>query len=351
MKIAFKFCIATAFCVVAGCQSAPGARTSIWPTQKLDTEGSAGSSGLAGFASRTKGQLSTVGSAFSSAYEKTKTAITTPFVAPAANAENAATSSTAKVSSISPEVYLMTGQLNESTGDYKKALDNYSKAMEIEPKNVSAMLATARLYDRQNDREKAISFYQKAAELSPNAATFVELGNLQAKAGNLTAAKEELQKAVNLDPKTPSHRTSLAGVLLDQGKAEAAIDELSQVNSPAMANYQMAYLNFTRKNIPATQQYLTNALTIDPNLKPARDLMASLGGSQSVQQLAQQGNDLMGKAQSTLQQASAIGQSVQGYLPTAGAPMPIIAVPMNNYAPTATNNAYSLPQPSASVTR
>jgi hypothetical protein len=100
------------------------------------------------------------------------------------------------------------------------------------------------------------------------------------------------------------------------GNADGAMAELAQVHQPAMANYQMAYLHFTRKNIPATQQYLGAALQIDPNLKPARDLLASMGGGQSIQNLAQQGSQWMGQAQGIMQQASAISTNVQTVLQT-----------------------------------
>jgi Tfp pilus assembly protein PilF len=207
----------------------------------------------------------------------------------------------------------MTGQLNESKGEYAKALDNYSKALEVDPKSVSAMLSMARLYDRQNESEKSINFYNKAIEIAPNSgACYAELGGVYVKTGNLNAAKEQLQKAVNLEPKNTSHRSALAGVLLDMGNTESALSELTQVHTPAMANYQMAYLHFSRKNVPATQQYLTNALQIDPNLKPARDLMASMGGAQSLQNVAQQGSQYLNQAQSVFQQASAINSNVQG---------------------------------------
>ena len=217
----------------------------------------------------------------------------------------------------------MNGQLHESQGNYSKALDSYSKALEIEPKNPPALLSTARLYERQNEKDKAVEFYQKAATVAPNnAAIFADLGSLQARSGNLTAARSELQKAVNLDPKSASYRSALAGVMLDSGNAEAAMAELHQVNSPAMANYQMAYLHFARKNVPATQQYLGSALQIDPNLKPARDLMASMGGVQNITQIAQQGPQALQQAQGIYQQAGAIGTNIQGLMNTSPLSVP-----------------------------
>ena len=315
-SLKLTLCVVVAMCSV-GCTTSPGMKSSIWPTRKMGGENTpkAGVAGtLASTTKAVKGQFSSMGTAVSSAYGKAKTAITSPFSSPTSTpSTDAATTTLSKSNSIGPEVYVMTGQLNESKGEYAKALDSYSKALEADPKSISAMLSMARLYDRQNESEKSISFYNKAIEIAPNSgASYAELGAVYVKAGNLNAAKDQLQKAVNLEPKNANHRSAMAGVLLDMGNTEGALSELTQVHSPAMANYQMAYLHFSRKNVPATQQYLTNALQIDPNLKPARDLMASMGGAQAIQNVAQQGNQYLNQAQSVFQQASSINSNIQG---------------------------------------
>ena len=309
---------------LTGCTTTTGARTSIWPTKTLDSTASSALSagtGVTGTIASTtkavKGQFSTMGTAVSSAYGKAKTVITTPFGTSDKSAVDSTTAvTTGTKPTIGPELYVMNGQLHESQGNYAKAIDSYSKALEIEPKNPSALLSTARLYERQNEKDKAIDFYQKAAKIAPTASTFADLGNLYARNGNLVAAKEQLQKAVNLDSKNATYRSAMAGVLLDSGNTDLAMSELMQVNSPAMANYQMGYLHFARKNVPATQQYLASALQIDPNLKPARDLMASIGGAQNISQMAQQGQSMMQNAQGIMGQATAIGGSVQGLFNT-----------------------------------
>ncbi|WP_168164490.1 tetratricopeptide repeat protein [Pirellula sp. SH-Sr6A] len=347
--------------IASGCKTSPGVKSSIWPTQKVgaDAVTSPGVGGtLASTTKAVKGQFSSMGTAVTSAYGKAKTAITAPFSAPTtteAAAPNSATAPLAKTGSIGPEVYVMTGQLHESKGDYAKALDSYSKALEAEPKNISALLSMARLYDRQNEKDKSISFFNKAIEVAPNnAASYSELGAIYVKSGNLNAAKEQFQKAVNLDPKNANHRSALAGVLLDMGNADGAMAELAQVHQPAMANYQMAYLHFSRKNVPATQQYLGAALQIDPNLKPARDLLASMGGGQSLQNLAQQGNQWMGQAQGVMQQASAISTNVQTLMQTpVGAAAPQAAAGQSTAglpsAAAAATPSFALPPPPQSA--
>jgi Tfp pilus assembly protein PilF len=139
-----------------------------------------------------------------------------------------------------------------------------------------------------------------------------------------------------LDPKNRSYRSSVAGILVDEGQADKAEQELRQVDGPAMANYQMAYLYMTRQNLPETRQYLSKALAIDPNLQPARDMMNSLGGPQLAQQangVMQQANQIYQQSGQVYQQVSQLGSAVQNaYAPTNGTGMPATA---NSVAPAA----------------
>jgi len=266
-----------------------------------------------------KNQFSSVSSAVSSAVTKTKTAITSPFTPTSASTPvtEGEESPTNNPLNIKPEIFVAQGNYFESQGNYTKAADSYSRALQSEPKNAPALISMARLYDRQQDTAKATEFYHRVIEVAPNNAdAYLELGNLQANAGDLKAAQENFSKATTLQPSNKSYRHALAGVLLDSGDPNAAFAQMTQCESPAMAQYQMAYMHFQRKNIPATQQHLTEALQIDPNLKPARDLLASIGGAQGVNGILQQGQQYGQQAMGIYQQAGSIvngiTNSVQG---------------------------------------
>ncbi len=308
--------------LASGCATAPGARYSIWPTKKAESESTmAGTTtsftgAIASTTKTVKGQFSSMSTAVSSAYGKAKTAIVAPFSSTGGGSD--ATSVLNNSNSLAPERHVALGQMFESQGNYPKALDSYSKALEIEATNPAALQSMARLYDRQNEKEKSIEFFHKAINVSPaNASTYAELGQVYARNGNHSAAKEQLQKAVNLEPKNRQYRSALAGVILDLGSPENALEELRQVETPAMANYQMAYLHFTRNNVPVTQQYLQAALQIDPNLKPARDMMASMGGAQNITQMAQTGKQVGQQAMGLYQQAGAIANNASSQFRTA----------------------------------
>lgn len=256
-----------------------------------------------------KNQFSSVSSAVSSAVTKTKTAISSPFT-PVSSTTATAEGGESPVNNplnIKPEIFVYQGNYFESQGNYTKAADSYSRALQSEPKNASALISMARLYDRQQDPVKATEFYQRVIEVAPNNAdAYLELGNLQANAGDLKGAQENFSKATTLQPSNKSYRHALAGALLDSGDPNAALAQMTQCESPAMAQYQMAYMHFQRKNMPATQQHLSEALQIDPNLKPARDLLASIGGAQGLNGVLQQGQQYGQQAMGIYQQAGAV---------------------------------------------
>lgn len=258
---------------------------SLWPFGKNANTTEASSPGIAssltGAGKGMVGQFQSMGTAVKSAAGKAKTAVITPFAT--TEKSDDPTSLSNMPSSIGPEVFVANGQLSETQGNFTKALDNYTKALEIEPKNQSALLSTARLYERQGQSVQAAEFFQKAIQAKPNdAAIYNELGLSLCKAGKASDGESNLQKAIALDPTNSRYRNNLASVMVNSGRSDEAVKQLEQVFSPAVANYNVAYLHASNQNIAAAQQHLQSALQIDPNLKEARDLMNRLGGSGTV---------------------------------------------------------------------
>lgn len=252
------------------------------------------------------GAFKSMGTTVSSGFSKAKSAVMTPFGAgkdAVPGDKDDPTSLASLPNKLSPELYVMQGQLAESQGQSEKALESYKKALESEPNNAGALVSMARYYDRKGDSKQAIQFFQKAATASPNdASVHNDLGLAYSKAGNAAAARDSLNKAISLDGKDIRYRNNLATILVENGQAAEAVNQLQQVHPPAVAHYNVAYLHFTKQNIPAAQQELQIALQIDPNLASARALYNQIGGSQAV-----------ANAQGAYQTASNIYQQLQGY--------------------------------------
>jgi Flp pilus assembly protein TadD len=255
----------------------------LWPFGKSDAgaQSSNLATTLSGAGKSVVGQFQSMGTAVKSAAGKAKTAVIAPFSSTVKSDDPTSLSSKA---TIGPEVWVANGQLNETRGEFTKALDNYTKALELEPSNLAALLSTARLYSRQGDAVKSAEFFQKAIAVKPDEASlYNELGLAKAKSGNAAEAETSIQKAIALDPANSKYRNNLASLLVDGGRSDEAVKQLEQIFSPAVANYNVAALHASKRNLAAAQQHLQLALQIDPNLKEARDLMNRLGGSETVQ--------------------------------------------------------------------
>ena len=77
---------------------------------------------------------------------------------------------------------------------------------------------------------KAIEQFKLLVELEPDkAAHHLELGQMQALAGDADAGNKALRRAIELEPGNSQARVSLAYILLESGKINDAITELEQV--------------------------------------------------------------------------------------------------------------------------
>ncbi|MBX3421870.1 MAG: tetratricopeptide repeat protein [Pirellulaceae bacterium] len=186
-------------------------------------------------------------------------------------------------SNLGAEIWVTNGQIFEMKGNFNAALDNYTKALEKEPNNLAALQSTARLYMRQEQFASAIDFYQRAAQASPTAENYAELADALHRAGKLPEAQASIQKAISLDPTSTRYRSSMAGMLIAVGRSEEAVKQLEQVMPPALAHYNVAHLQASNKNPAAAQQHLQLALQLDPNLQPARELMAKITQNPTAQ--------------------------------------------------------------------
>lgn len=245
------------------------------------TEASGMASTLSNTGKGIAGQFKSMGTAVSSAVGKAKTAVTNTF---STNSNSADPLSLANMpDNVVPEVFVTQGQLFESQGNFGKALDNYTKALEAEPTNEAALLSTARLYERQSQLEPASEFFAKALSVNPLPSTYNELSLVQRKQGQLAEAQDSIKNAITLDPENLKYRNNLAGLLVSVGRSDEAVQQLEQVFEPSVAHYNVAFLHYSNKNTAAAQQHLQLALQADPSLEQARVLLAEVGGSPAAQ--------------------------------------------------------------------
>lgn len=102
-----------------------------------------------------------------------------------------------------PEVQrlVQSGEAAFSRRDFNEALKNYSKALDIEPRNSAAVLFIANTYDKQNEFAKAAEWYRRAIGLDPDVETaYRYYADMLAKEGDMAKARVMLIQAAVAEP-------------------------------------------------------------------------------------------------------------------------------------------------------
>jgi tetratricopeptide (TPR) repeat protein len=190
-----------------------------------------------------------------------------------------ATSLSSKPGKLDADIYLRAAHFAEQGGKFTEAEAKYQQALKVEPKNVDAILGLARLHNQQGNSQQAIATYQQAIKLHPkNAKVYNDFGLCYGQRRELAPAQQMLQKAVELEPGKTNYRMNLAVVLVDMGRPADAFQSIAAVQPPGVAHYNLACLLEERGQHDQAADQLHQALTKDPSLTPARELLAQLGG-------------------------------------------------------------------------
>jgi len=306
------------------------------------------------------GQANNLGMATTSAWSKTKNGVTGMF----GGSSEASKTDTPKIAeddptrlatpaSVSPEVFVAQGALWESTNDFPKAMDSYNRAIQAEPGNAAALASVARLHMRQQNYPLASESFEKAIKASPkDAALLNDYGMARAKMGDTAGASEAIKQALVISPGTSRFANNLANVRFDAGDQEGAMSVLMQHNKPAVAHFNMAYLQYQAGNYAEAKNQLSEVLKFEPAAEQdtavaqavsrSRDMLATIDGSAT--RIAQAGSGVLSTAsqisgsfggqKNTTTQATSVSQPSYAAPPTSGNWSPT-AAPVGTPAPTA----------------
>ncbi len=181
------------------------------------------------------------------------------------------------------ELYLSMAQLSDRGGNTQHARTMYQRTIAMEPDNLDALLGLARLEDRQGNLDEALKIYHQAAMAhSENAMALNDLALCFARKGNLNASLQLLDQAVRLQPQKPLYRNNIAKVLTELKRIDDAVSHLAAVHPPAIAQYNMGVLLHQRNRTEEAVRFLTAATHIDPQLQPAKDLLAEVSGGSTT---------------------------------------------------------------------
>jgi tetratricopeptide (TPR) repeat protein len=99
------------------------------------------------------------------------------------------------------EKAMRAGEAAFSRREFDEAIKDYSKALELDPKNYTAALFIGNTYDRQNEFAKGAEWYERAIQLDPNIETaYRYYADMLAKQGDMVKARTMLIHAAVAEP-------------------------------------------------------------------------------------------------------------------------------------------------------
>lgn len=141
-----------------------------------------------------------------------------------------------------------------NTGDYAKAVTEYSETLKFNPNDVRMLYNRGRAYEEQNDFENAKNDFEKALELDPNNfQVLLSLANLHHKEKNFTNALLYSSRAEEI-PGAPAMASFIKARALHQmGKSEQALasyaNAIKRDKEFAQAYYNRGLLKVALGNI------------------------------------------------------------------------------------------------------
>lgn len=170
----------------------------------------------------------------------------------------------------SPTVRMAAGLLHNTRGNYPRALEDYKRVEEIEPRNAEAWVGSGFAYEAQGMTDKAMSDYRRAISFDPNFYKPYEyLGALYFQRGEYDKAVELYKQDIERAPNRANAYGSLGAAYTAQfnyAEAEHAykiLFDLNGANALTLSNMgaNLAYQGREREAIT----YYRLAIAKDPN--------------------------------------------------------------------------------------
>lgn len=175
---------------------------------------------------------------------------------------------------VAADLHYHAGFFKESQNDFAAAAENYRTVLQKMPNDVRALAGYGRVQDQLGNTVEGEKYLRRACELAPNEpATWNDLAHSHYRRSNLGEAISCEQQAVKLQATDPQYRSSLAKFLIDAGRTDEAVQNLAAVHGEAMAHFQVGCLLDEKRSTDLARQHVQRALTLNPGLTPARQLL------------------------------------------------------------------------------
>ena len=167
-------------------------------------------------------------------------------------------------------LYNIAGACNAGLMQFDAAINNYKKALKINPYYADAYSNMGNALKDKGDLEAAIESYKQALKIKPDyAQAYNNMGNVLKDKGDLEAAIENYKQALKIKPDYAQACSNMGNALKSQGDVEAAIDCFKQALK-IKPDYAQAYNNMgnalsEKGDLEAAIENYKQALKIKPD--------------------------------------------------------------------------------------
>jgi tetratricopeptide (TPR) repeat protein len=153
----------------------------------------------------------------------------------------------------------------------------YQQALKLDPKYVPAYRGLAQTYEQLGDHDRVVAAYQSGLKANPaEPSLWFELGMYHARKKQWQPAVENLKKASELDSENRTYGDMLAYTLARAGRYDESYECFKKGVGEARAHYNVARMLCHMKENDLAREHLKLALKANPDLAPARQVLAEL---------------------------------------------------------------------------
>jgi len=174
------------------------------------------------------------------------------------------------------QVWRSIGDVQLDLFDRDAALQAYTEALRIQPRDARTQLALGRFYQEKGEPGPAIDHLVAAIQNDPRLrAAYPILGRAYQQSGELGSAASVLKQAVDTDPTDQESRYALGRVLIAMGRADEGREQLEKYDSVrqqvdgAEGRYQTALSRIDERKFSEGEMLLRETVELAPKYGPA----------------------------------------------------------------------------------
>lgn len=171
--------------------------------------------------------------------------------------------------------------LARASGREREAEPLLRRALELDQKNLTAVVALAEMRSRAGDAAEALSLRRRATELRPeDARLWVARARAEAAAKDAASALKSFGRAVEADPAGVEARLGRADLLISSGEGERALEDVRALEARAKSDWRLAVAVANRYGLAGRAEEARRVYEALPdeakNSEEGRKLLAAL---------------------------------------------------------------------------